>query len=129
LRYYSSDRNVATVNAAGKIRARGVGSCTIYVMANNGVRASVKVRVYDGPTKVGFKKPSYSVKKGKKLKLANQIRLKPSGMATQYTWTSSDPAIATVSAKGVVKGRKKGIVTITVTTANGKTARAKVKVK
>ncbi len=129
LRYYSSDRNVATVNAAGKIRARGVGSCTIYVMANNGVCASVKVKVIGEPTKVSFKKSAYSVKKGKKLKLAGAIKLEPSGASTTLTWKSSDPAIATVSAKGVVNGRKKGTVTITVTTANGKTARAKVKVK
>ena len=129
LRYYSSDRNVATVNAAGKIRARGVGSCTIYVMANNGVCASVKVKVIGEPTNVSFKKSAYSVKKGKKLKLAGAIKLEPSGASTTLTWKSSDPAIATVSAKGVVNGRKKGTVTITVTTANGKTARAKVKVK
>ncbi len=129
LRYYTSDRNVATVTKAGKVRARGVGSCTIYVMANNGVRAKVKVKVYDSPAKVSFKKSAYSVKKGKKLKLAKQIRLEPSGIATRYTWTSSDPSVATVSAKGVVRGRKKGTATITVTTANGKTAKVRVKVK
>lgn len=45
LRYFSSDRNVATVSSKGRITARGVGSCTIYVVANNGVYASVKVTV------------------------------------------------------------------------------------
>jgi len=60
LRYFTNDRNVATVTQAGKIRATGVGSCTVYVMANNGVRASVKVTVYDSLTKAGFKKSSYS---------------------------------------------------------------------
>ena len=44
-RYYSSNRNVATVSSTGKIRATGVGSCTIYVLANNGVRATVRVTV------------------------------------------------------------------------------------
>ena len=48
-RYYSSDRNVATVSATGRIRARGAGSCTIYILANNGVRATVRVTVTDGP--------------------------------------------------------------------------------
>jgi len=55
LRYFTNDRNVATVTQTGKIRATGIGSCTVYVMANNGVRASVKVRVYGGPTKVSSK--------------------------------------------------------------------------
>jgi len=53
--YFTNDRNVATVTQTGKIRATGIGSCTVYVMANNGVRASVKVRVYGGPTKVSSK--------------------------------------------------------------------------
>ncbi|MBR2657846.1 MAG: fibronectin type III domain-containing protein, partial [Loktanella sp.] len=52
LRYYSSNRNVATVSSTGKIRATGAGSCKIYVVANNGVRTTVKVTVIDGPTKI-----------------------------------------------------------------------------
>ena len=51
LRYYSSNRNVATVSSAGRIRAKGAGSCTIYVLANNGVRAAIKVKVIVAPTK------------------------------------------------------------------------------
>jgi len=129
LRYFSSDRNVATVSSNGKIKATGVGSCTICVMASDGVYASVKVKVVDGPTKVRFRKRSYSLKKGGKLKLAGQVRLTPSDMKTTYTWSSSDPAIATVSDKGAVKGLKKGTVTITVTAKNGRQAKTKVKVK
>ena len=45
LRYFSSDTNVATVSETGKIKARGAGSCTVYIVANNGVRASVEVTV------------------------------------------------------------------------------------
>ena len=129
LRYYSSNRNVATVSSTGKIRATGAGSCKIYVVANNGVRTTVKVTVIDGPTKIAFKKSNYSLKKGKTLNLAKQLKLTPSGVKTTYTWNSSDPGIATVSAKGVVKGIKKGTVTITVTSSNGKTASTKIKVK
>ena len=129
LRYYSSNRNVATVSAAGKIKATGVGSCAIYVMANNGVRSTVRVTVLDGPTGIAFKKSGYSVGKGKRLKLAGEIRLKPSGASSACTWVSSDPGIATVSAKGVMKGMSKGTATITVTTANGKSARTTVNVK
>ena len=45
LRYFSSDKNVATVDANGVVKARGMGTCTITVMANNGVSATVKVTV------------------------------------------------------------------------------------
>ena len=85
--------------------------------------------VVDAPTKIAFKKSSYSVKKGKTLKLAGQIKLTPSGVTTTYTWKSSDPSIASVSDEGIVKGVKKGTVTITVITANGKKAKTKVTVK
>ena len=45
LRYFSSDASVATVSEAGRIKARGAGSCTVYILANNGVRASVRITV------------------------------------------------------------------------------------
>jgi uncharacterized protein YjdB len=51
------------------------------------------------------------------------------GVKTKYTWISSDPSIATVGSKGVVKGVKEGTVTITVRTANGKKATTEVTVK
>ena len=45
LRYFSSDTNVATVSETGRIQAAGPGSCKVYVMANNGIRASIQVTV------------------------------------------------------------------------------------
>ena len=45
VRWYSSNVNVATVNSSGRIKATGKGRCTVYAIANNGVRASVKVVV------------------------------------------------------------------------------------
>lgn len=44
-RYVSSNKTVATVNGAGKITAKKVGSCTIYIYAINGCAAKVKVVV------------------------------------------------------------------------------------
>lgn len=45
LRYFSSNRNVATVNASGRVTAAGKGRCAVYVMANNGLRVKVTVTV------------------------------------------------------------------------------------
>ena len=45
LRYLTSDNSVATVNAKGKITAKGSGTCTITVFAHNGVSKNVKVTV------------------------------------------------------------------------------------
>ncbi|MBR1692901.1 MAG: chitobiase/beta-hexosaminidase C-terminal domain-containing protein, partial [Lachnospiraceae bacterium] len=44
-RYASSDKSVATVTAAGKIKAVGKGKCTIYVYARNGYAKKVTVTV------------------------------------------------------------------------------------
>ncbi len=45
VRFYSTDANVATIDAKGNISAVAKGSCTVYAIANNGVRNSVKVKV------------------------------------------------------------------------------------
>ena len=45
VRWYSTNANVATVDANGNVNAVGKGSCTIYTIANNGVRNSAKVEV------------------------------------------------------------------------------------
>ena len=45
LRYKSTNKKVATVSKAGKIKARGIGTCKIYVFAANGVKKTVKVTV------------------------------------------------------------------------------------
>ena len=44
-RYASSDEGVASVSDAGRIRANGTGSCVVYVYAQNGISAKVKVTV------------------------------------------------------------------------------------
>ena len=44
-RWFSSDRNVATVDDKGVVTGVGPGSCKIYVLAENGMRAAVKVTV------------------------------------------------------------------------------------
>lgn len=129
IRFYSSNANVAMVNRYGKVTAVEGGVCTIYAMANDGVRASVKVKVVASPEKISFAKSSYSVKRGKTLKLAKQVKLSPAGLQSALGWASSDPSIATVSANGVVKGVKKGSVTITAVADNGKKAKVTVKVK
>jgi uncharacterized protein YjdB len=67
------------------------------------------------------------VKAGKKITL--KTKLTPAKAKTTLTWSSSNKKIATVTQKGVVKGIRKGTVTITVKTANGKKATVKVTVK
>ena len=45
VRWYSSNVNVVAVDSNGKVKATGKGACTVYAIANNGIRNSVKVTV------------------------------------------------------------------------------------
>lgn len=45
VRYYSTNRNVANVTSSGKVTGVGVGSCKVWVVANNGIRKGVEVVV------------------------------------------------------------------------------------
>lgn len=45
LRYYSSDKSIATVNSKGKVTGKAKGVCYIDVIAHNGVSAQVKVTI------------------------------------------------------------------------------------
>ena len=44
-RYYTSNAKVAKVSSDGVITAKGAGSCTVYVLANNGAYKKIKVTV------------------------------------------------------------------------------------
>lgn len=44
-RYYSSDTAIVTVNKSGVITAKRSGSCTVYVVANNGLYKKIKITV------------------------------------------------------------------------------------
>ena len=127
LTWSSSNKKVATVTQKGEVKAIGEGTATITVKTANGKKATCKVTVPKAPTKVAFAKKSYSVKAGKKITL--KTKLTPAKAKTTLTWSSSNKKIATVTQKGVVKGIRKGTVTITVKTANGKKATVKVTVK
>ena len=78
------------------------------------------------PTKVKLNKKKANLPLGKTLKL--KATLKPKKATTLLTWKTSNKKIATVTQKGKVKAKKRGNVTITVKTHNGKKANCKIKV-
>ena len=71
-------------------------------------------------------KSAVTVKKGKTITLKPTVT--PSFSDEKVTYTSAKKSIATVTAKGVVKGIKKGTTYITVKTGK-KTMKVKVTVK
>lgn len=45
IRYESSNKEIATVDSKGKIKAKAKGTCYIYVYAQNGVYKKIRVTV------------------------------------------------------------------------------------
>ncbi len=78
------------------------------------------------PATVKLNKTKASLKVGKKLTL--KATLKPVGVETTLTWSSSNKKVAKVTQKGVVKAVKPGKATITVKTGNGRKASCKITV-
>ena len=78
-------------------------------------------------TNILLNKKTASVVKGGKLTLSATI-IPKDATDSAVSWKTSDGAIATVTSKGVVKGIRTGVATITVTTKNGKKASCKISV-
>ena len=116
----SSNNKVATVSSKGVVTAKKAGKVTITATAN-GVSAKSTITVKDPTIKVS--KTKYTLKKGKK------ITVKASATpSAKVSYKTSSKKIATVTSKGVVKGKKKGTAKITVS-ANGVSKTVTVKVK
>ena len=114
--FTSSNKKVAAVNSAGKITAKKKGACTITVKTN-GITLKCNVTV---------KNPKLSKSK---LTIYNtdKYKLKVLGGKGKIKWKSSNKSVATVSSKGVVKGKKGG--TCTITAKRGKyTMKCKIRV-
>lgn len=120
--YKSANRKIATVSASGRVKGVKIGNTYINVTCN-GITKKVKVRVVK---KLAFKlkKSSAVIKKNKTVK----IRVKEMAPKGKVTYKSANKKIATVTKKGVVKGKKKGKTYIKVT-CNGITKKFRVRVK
>ena len=124
IEYASSDEKVATVDKKGKVKAVAVGAAKITV--KSGSKKAICTVTVPGTTAIKGVKSSISVKRGKTYTL--KPKLSYAGKADRVTYKSSNKKIATVSKKGVIKGKKKGTATITI--KSGKvTKKCKVKVK
>lgn len=121
----SSNPAVATVDANGKVTAKSLGTADITVTTKDGgYTATCRVGVVRRPggnvsvTGVTLNKTTLTLTKGASETLTATIA--PTNATNKkVTWTSSDPAVATVDASGKVTGVAKGTATITVTTEDG----------
>ena len=127
--WYSSNPSVASVDANGVVTAQATGSATICATTYRGntltcdvtVNSDVgKVAIYrNGSNVEGYHLRMYDL--GSTTTLTAQVAVAdPSTVSV--TWSSSNPAAATVDANGVVTAVSDGETTITATASTGYSA-------
>ena len=117
--FSSSDEGVAHV-AGTVLKAIQSGECTLVVKSaqNPSVQEKFQVLVIQPAKKIQITAKKNKVSAGSTLKLKAVVSPDDTTMK-DVTWTSRNPAIATVDENGVVTGRKRGSVTIIATAADG----------
>ncbi len=114
-----SDKPAVVKVNGGVLTAVNVGSATITVKTSNGVQRSCKVTVVPpAATSVKISGSAHTVVLKDTLKLG--VTVSPDKASQSVKWSSAKSSIASVSASGVVTGRKMGTTTIRAKTANGK---------
>lgn len=120
--YSTSNTLVALVSSSGVVTAKGIGNATITVtlVADTSVKATVNLTVsantYPAPgTKTGVLDLKILIGSSPSIILGQSIELTITGATSRYnyTWTSSNSSVATVSAIGKVVGASVGYATIT----------------
>jgi len=122
VRYVSTNPAVATVNEKGKVKAVGPGTANIFVKSKDGSGVkeycTVKVRKYADALHIAADAPTLN--KGQQTQI--RTALLPAGATGKssiaYYYASSNPAVATVDANGVVTAVSEGQTIITVTVTN-----------
>ncbi|PWD51678.1 hypothetical protein C8046_14515 [Serinibacter arcticus] len=120
----TSDAAVATVDAAGLVTALAAGTAEITAtsVADGTKAASATVTVTTqappAPTAVTVTPTTTTLEEGDSTAIVAAVL--PAGAVQTVTWSSSDAAVATVDATGVVTALRAGTATVTATsTADG----------
>lgn len=124
--YWASDNAaVATVDASGTVTALAAGTCNIVAAvrsAEGEEQYTCAVTVSANTLQISalsFKASIYTQGQGQALDLSKELNFTPAAATLpNLTWTSSNPAIASVT-NGIVVPLSQGITTITATTEDG----------
>jgi uncharacterized repeat protein (TIGR02543 family) len=114
--YTSSNRKIATVNKKGVVKGVKAGTVKITVETVKGAKAVCTVKVTKNVVKtkkITVNKSKVVLKKNATFKI--KAKIQPSDSTEGIKYKSSNKKVATVTSKGVIKGKRKGNCIITVT--------------
>lgn len=123
----SSDETVATVDAQGVVTAVKTGAATMTATHASGLSATCEVTVTTPAESITVDKEALALRKGETAALVATVGPEDADDKT-VAWSSSDEAVATVDAEGVVTAVKSGTATITAADVEGHTASCEVSV-
>ncbi len=134
-----SDKKYASINSKGVLTVKKAAKgktikVTATAFGNSKVKATYTVKVMKKAVKkVTITSKKKAVKKvtiKKKQSITLKAKLTPTkGISKEVTWTSSNPKVAKVTAKGKVTGKKKGTVKITAKAKDGSGKKATITIK
>ena len=122
----STDTNIVTVSDNGVVKAVGVGTATVKVTVGD-VSATCKVTVLQPVTGIRLNKSSLTMDALGTFQMTASV-YPDSANDKRITWSSSDPAIASVDENGLVTALKKGTATITAAAMDGSGMKSTCKV-
>ncbi|MDR2626454.1 MAG: Ig-like domain-containing protein [Dysgonamonadaceae bacterium] len=119
--YYSSDPEVATVNARGQVTANAAGECVITISVG-GKTADFTLTVLDKiiipATDIQLSISSLELNLGTDYNLSLYVRTEPLEANDGIDYESSDPGVVSVNEDGVLTGVALGTATITASSKN-----------
>lgn len=116
--FSSKNESVVVVDSQGKVTAVGEGVADVLVKSDGG-EATCRVSVINNgfiPVVEVDADDQINIYKGETLTLTAQTVFKGAVLETSFSYTSSNPSVATVSQDGVVTSVNYGATTITVST-------------
>ncbi len=129
--YSSNNTYVATVDNNGYVRTINPGEARITVLTANGKQDQCTITVLEEKipvTSLSLDQDDVILTEGESITL--KLTVEPKNTTDHnYTWTSSDPSIASVDSSGKVTAKKAGSTLITVMTENKKMAICDIEVK
>ncbi len=120
LQFSSSDTSVASVDKNGTVKGLKTGSVTITAETENHLKASCKINVKNAPASMTLNVTSKKLFIGQTLALKATLNSGAAGNILSYS--SSNPAVASVDSKGVITSKTRGSAVITCKAYNGVSA-------
>ncbi len=118
IKWTTSDADVVTVTASGKLTGIKIGTAVVTATSADGAKAFCAITVTSAVTDVSFDKTEISVPIGGNKQLAATVA--PGNAPDKsLTWITDRPDIAEVDALGKVTGVAPGIAIVTVLTKDG----------